>query len=43
MKHVKLSEITFSRLIVINIVDFNTGVNFLNHSISSVRKGHQNV
>ena len=38
MKHVQLSNITFSHLIVINIIDINIGVNFLNHSIASVRK-----
>jgi len=31
-------QITFSHLIVISVVDINTGVNFLNHSIASVRK-----
>jgi len=38
MKHVKLLKITFLHLIVINIVDINTGVNFLHHSIASVCK-----
>jgi len=31
-------KITFSHLIVINIVDINTKVKFLNHSIAGVRK-----
>jgi len=37
----KSQQITLSHLIVINIVDMNTGVNFLNHSIASVRKEHR--
>ena len=38
MKHVRLSKITLLHLVVISIVDINTGVNFLNHNIVSVRK-----
>jgi len=31
-------KLTFSHLIVISVVDFNIGVEFLNHSIASARK-----
>ena len=39
LRRLKLSKNSlFSHLIVINIIDINIGVNFLNHSIASARK-----